>query len=62
MAKPVNAHYEDLLALLGSGLTGHTWPDHMLADIARLAAEVMPGGRAGHGGGQHPVPGRRAGA
>jgi pimeloyl-ACP methyl ester carboxylesterase len=26
------------LALLGSGLTGHTWPDHMQRDIARLTA------------------------
>ncbi|MGK3201622.1 alpha/beta fold hydrolase [Amycolatopsis sp. MEPSY49] len=33
------------LALLGSGLTGHTWPDHMLADFARLAAEALPAGR-----------------
>lgn len=28
------------IALLGSGLTGHTWPDHMQADIARLTAET----------------------
>lgn len=33
------------LALLGSGLTGHTWPDHMQADIARMAAELLPAGR-----------------
>ncbi|SEF23394.1 Pimeloyl-ACP methyl ester carboxylesterase [Amycolatopsis pretoriensis] len=33
------------LALLGSGLTGHTWPDHMQRDIARLAAELLPAGR-----------------
>ncbi|MEV7042422.1 alpha/beta hydrolase [Amycolatopsis sp. NPDC051061] len=33
------------LALLGSGLTGHTWPDHMLADFARLAAEAVPADR-----------------
>lgn len=33
------------LALLGSGLTGHTWPDHMQADFARLAAEAFPPGR-----------------
>jgi pimeloyl-ACP methyl ester carboxylesterase len=33
------------LALLGSGLTGHTWPDHMLADFARLSAEAVPDGR-----------------
>jgi pimeloyl-ACP methyl ester carboxylesterase len=32
------------LALLGSGLTGHTWPDHMLADFARLGAEAVPDG------------------
>ncbi|NBH11113.1 alpha/beta hydrolase [Amycolatopsis sp. SID8362] len=30
------------IALLGSGLTGHEWPDHMQADIARLTAEIMP--------------------
>jgi pimeloyl-ACP methyl ester carboxylesterase len=28
------------LVLLGSGLTGHTWPDHMQADIAEAAAAV----------------------
>ncbi|GLY37481.1 alpha/beta hydrolase [Amycolatopsis sp. NBRC 101858] len=33
------------LALLGSGLTGHAWPDHMQRDIARLTAEVLPEGR-----------------
>lgn len=33
------------LALLGSGLTGHTWPDHMQRDIAELTAEVDPAGR-----------------
>lgn len=33
------------LALLGSGLTGHTWPDHMQRDIAKLTAEVDPAGR-----------------
>ncbi|MEV6824889.1 alpha/beta hydrolase [Amycolatopsis sp. NPDC051102] len=33
------------LVLLGSGLTGHTWPDHMQADIARLTAEILPAGR-----------------
>ncbi|MEU5262736.1 alpha/beta hydrolase [Amycolatopsis sp. NPDC021455] len=33
------------LVLLGSGLTGHTWPDHMQADIARLATEAFPPGR-----------------
>ncbi|WP_086852439.1 alpha/beta fold hydrolase [Amycolatopsis kentuckyensis] len=33
------------LVLLGSGLTGHTWPDHMLADIARLTAEAVPADR-----------------
>ncbi|WP_372673098.1 alpha/beta fold hydrolase [Amycolatopsis kentuckyensis] len=33
------------LALLGSGLTGHVWPDHMQRDIARLAAELLPAGR-----------------
>ncbi|MGW5747685.1 alpha/beta fold hydrolase [Amycolatopsis sp. NPDC003861] len=33
------------LALLGSGLTGHTWPDHMQADLARLTEELFPGDR-----------------
>src|SRR3954469_13937447 len=33
------------LALLGSGLTGHTWPEHMQRDIAKLTAEVLPEGR-----------------
>jgi pimeloyl-ACP methyl ester carboxylesterase len=33
------------LVLLGSGLTGHTWPDHMQADIARLTAEILPADR-----------------
>ncbi|SFW80349.1 alpha/beta fold hydrolase [Amycolatopsis australiensis] len=33
------------LALLGSGLTGHTWPDHMQRDIARLTAEIVPAER-----------------
>jgi pimeloyl-ACP methyl ester carboxylesterase len=33
------------LVLLGSGLTGHTWPDHMQADIARLTAEAVPADR-----------------
>lgn len=33
------------LALLGSGLTGHTWPDHMQRDLARLTAEILPAGR-----------------
>ncbi|MEV4051822.1 alpha/beta fold hydrolase [Amycolatopsis sp. NPDC049688] len=33
------------LVLLGSGLTGHEWPDHMQADIARLTAEILPAGR-----------------
>lgn len=33
------------LVLLGSGLTGHTWPDHMRADIARLTAEAVPAER-----------------
>ncbi|MEV7098470.1 alpha/beta hydrolase [Amycolatopsis sp. NPDC051045] len=28
------------LVLLGSGLTGHTWPDHMQADMAKAAAAV----------------------
>jgi pimeloyl-ACP methyl ester carboxylesterase len=28
------------LVLLGSGLTGHTWPDYMQADIAKAAAAV----------------------
>jgi pimeloyl-ACP methyl ester carboxylesterase len=30
------------LVLLGSGLTGHTWPDHMQADIAELTRDVDP--------------------
>ncbi|SEC67733.1 Pimeloyl-ACP methyl ester carboxylesterase [Amycolatopsis tolypomycina] len=30
------------LVLLGSGLTGHTWPDHMQADIAELTAAILP--------------------
>jgi pimeloyl-ACP methyl ester carboxylesterase len=30
------------LVLLGSGLSGHTWPDHMQADLARLAAAAVP--------------------
>lgn len=30
------------IALLGSGLTGHTWPDYMQADIARVTAETVP--------------------
>ncbi|MEU7789679.1 alpha/beta hydrolase [Amycolatopsis sp. NPDC049159] len=33
------------VALLGSGLTGHPWPDHMQADIARLTAEILPADR-----------------
>ncbi|MBE1494185.1 pimeloyl-ACP methyl ester carboxylesterase [Amycolatopsis lexingtonensis] len=33
------------IALLGSGLTGHEWPEHMRADIARLTAEALPGDR-----------------
>lgn len=33
------------LVLLGSGLTGHTWPDHMQRDLARLVAEAFPDGR-----------------
>jgi pimeloyl-ACP methyl ester carboxylesterase len=33
------------VALLGSGLTGHTWPEHMQRDIAKLTAEVLPEGR-----------------
>ncbi|MEU0534048.1 alpha/beta fold hydrolase [Amycolatopsis tolypomycina] len=33
------------LVLLGSGLTGHTWPDHMQADIAELTAAILPPGR-----------------
>ncbi|WP_410645714.1 alpha/beta fold hydrolase [Amycolatopsis sp. lyj-346] len=33
------------LVLLGSGLTGHSWPDHMQADLARLAAEAVPADR-----------------
>ncbi|MDS0134821.1 MULTISPECIES: alpha/beta hydrolase [unclassified Amycolatopsis] len=33
------------LVLLGSGLTGHTWPDHMQADLARLTEELFPGDR-----------------
>ncbi|MGW5714538.1 alpha/beta fold hydrolase [Amycolatopsis sp. NPDC003865] len=33
------------LALLGSGLTGHPWPDHMQRDIARLTTEILPAGR-----------------
>ncbi|GAB3157558.1 alpha/beta hydrolase [Amycolatopsis stemonae] len=28
------------LVLLGSGLTGHTWPEHMQQDIARLSAGI----------------------
>src|SRR5438309_2596336 len=30
------------LALLGSGLSGHTWPPHMLADIAELLRGAVP--------------------
>ncbi|WP_410627802.1 alpha/beta fold hydrolase [Amycolatopsis sp. cmx-8-4] len=30
------------LVLLGSGLSGHTWPDHMQADIAELTRDVDP--------------------
>ncbi|GHG50648.1 MULTISPECIES: alpha/beta fold hydrolase [Amycolatopsis] len=33
------------LVLLGSGLTGQPWPDHMLADIADLTAALFPDGR-----------------
>jgi pimeloyl-ACP methyl ester carboxylesterase len=33
------------LALLGSGLSGHTWPDHMQADIAELTAAAVPAER-----------------
>lgn len=33
------------LALLGSGLSGHTWPPHMQADLARLLGTVMPAER-----------------
>lgn len=33
------------LVLLGSGLTGHPWPDHMQADIADLTAAIFPGDR-----------------
>ncbi|WP_410570786.1 alpha/beta fold hydrolase [Amycolatopsis sp. cmx-4-61] len=33
------------LVLLGSGLTGHAWPDHMQADIAKLTAEILPADR-----------------
>ncbi|MGW3966570.1 alpha/beta fold hydrolase [Amycolatopsis sp. NPDC005003] len=33
------------LVLLGSGLTGHPWPDHMQADITRLTAEIFPDDR-----------------
>ncbi|WP_103354584.1 alpha/beta fold hydrolase [Amycolatopsis sp. CA-128772] len=33
------------LVLLGSGLTGHAWPDHMQADIAAVTAEILPAGR-----------------
>ncbi|WP_290061687.1 alpha/beta fold hydrolase [Amycolatopsis solani] len=36
------------LALLGSGLTGHEWPDHMQADIARLTAEAFTPERLAH--------------
>jgi pimeloyl-ACP methyl ester carboxylesterase len=30
------------LVLLGSGLTGHTWPDHMQADITERTRDVDP--------------------
>ena len=30
------------IALLGSGLTGHTWPPHMQADIAELLRGAVP--------------------
>lgn len=33
------------LVLLGSGITGHPWPDHMQADIARLTTELFPDDR-----------------
>lgn len=33
------------LVLLGSGLTGHTWPDYMQRDIARVTAETVPAER-----------------
>ncbi|WP_410592615.1 alpha/beta fold hydrolase [Amycolatopsis sp. lyj-23] len=33
------------LVLLGSGLSGHTWPGHMQADIAKVTAEILPAGR-----------------
>jgi pimeloyl-ACP methyl ester carboxylesterase len=33
------------LVLLGSGLSGHTWPDHTQADFAELAAAAVPAGR-----------------
>ncbi|WP_033260837.1 alpha/beta fold hydrolase [Amycolatopsis vancoresmycina] len=33
------------LVLLGSGLTGHVWPDHMQADIAEQTAEILPADR-----------------
>ncbi len=33
------------LVLLGSGLTGHAWPDHMQADLAELGAAAVPADR-----------------
>ncbi|WP_329048138.1 alpha/beta fold hydrolase [Amycolatopsis sp. NBC_01488] len=33
------------VVLLGSGLTGHTWPEHMQRDIARVTAETVPAER-----------------